>query len=98
MKFISRRTSSFASAIAFAAALWIATPVHAAETDVSGKQAAGITAVRTASAPSKRHHIWPRYRLTSWYAPHWRYADVAPIGSQSYFGWRPALLMVGVGY
>lgn len=95
---ITARKSLFAAA-GVAAALWIATPAFAAEIVPPGKQGVGIASVKTASAPSRRHHHWPRYRVASWYTSHLRYADAMPYYPwQSYFSPRPALLMVGIAY
>ncbi len=96
MRSMSGKMSVLAAA-GVAAALWIAAPAMAADEIVPPvKQAAGITSVKTASAPSRRHHIWPRYRVASWYTAHLRYADAVPW--HSYFGPRPMLLLVGVAY
>jgi hypothetical protein len=87
------------AAAGVAAALWIAAPAMAADEIVPPvKQAAGITSVKTASAPSKRHRVWPRYRVASWYTAHLRYADAVPSPWHSYFSSRPVLLMVGIAY
>ena len=77
----------------------MAAPAAAAETNPSGKQAAGVVGVKTASAPVGRHHAWPRWRVTSWETYHVRYADAAPDGLQPvYWSGRPVLLMIGIGY
>ena len=98
MRVAPSQTSLFAAAVIVACALWIAAPAMAAEVIAPGKPAAGTASVTTASLPAKRHRIWPRYRVASWYASHLRDADAAPSGWQSYFSSRPALLMVGIGY
>jgi len=96
-KTASRKMSLFAAA-GVAAVLWTATPALAAEVIPPGKQAAGISSVKTASAPSRRHHYWPRYRVASWYTSRLRYADAAPFGWYSFFSSRPMPLMVGIAY
>jgi hypothetical protein len=101
MKFSPRKMSLFAAAASVTAALWIASPAMAEEINPPGKQAAGVASVKTASAPARRHHhMWPRYRVASWYTARLRYADAAPVGWHSYYYWspRPALLMVGIAY
>lgn len=98
MRVTSRKLSVFAAA-GVVAALWIATPAMAADEVVPPvKQAAGITSVKTASAPSRHRHYWPRYRVASWYTAHLRYADAAPYTWHGFFSSRPALLMVGIAY
>ena len=95
MKLTPRKMSLFAAG--FAAALWIAAPATAAEVVPPGKQVAGVASVKTASI--KRHHVWPRYRVASWYTWRMRYADAVPVGYQSYWSPRsPVLLMVGIAY
>jgi hypothetical protein len=83
---------------AVAATLWIASPAIAAEDNPPARELTGVSSVKTASAPARRHYVWPRYHVTSRYASRLHYADAAPVGWHSYFGWRPALLMVGVGF
>ena len=58
-----------------------------------------VVSVKTASALSKHHYGWSRYRVASWYASHFRYADAAPAAVQpaSWSG-RPVLLMVGIAF
>jgi len=97
MRVTSRKMSLFAAA-GVVAALWIATPAMADEIVPPAKQAMGITSVKTASAPSRHRHHWPRYRVASWYTAHLRYADAMPYTWHSYFSSRPALLMVGIAY
>lgn len=99
MKLTPRKMSLFAAG--FAAALWIAAPATAAEVDPSGKPVAGVANVKTAAAPSaKRYHIWPRYRVASWYTSRLRYADATPVSYRSGY-WHsrpPVLLIVGIYY
>jgi hypothetical protein len=80
-----------------AAALWIVPPASAADADASSKQSVGM--LRTKIASAKRHHLWPRYHLASWYASPVRYADAGTGARQCYwFCGRPFVLMVGVAY
>ena len=97
MNLTPRNISLFAAG--FAAALWIAAPAMAAEADASGKQAAGVASVKTVS--TKRHHIWPRYRVASWYTSRLRYADATPVGWRGGGYWHsrpPVLLIIGIYY
>ena len=94
MSAMPRKMSLFAAGVA--AALWIATPATAAEIAPPALQAAPAAKVKTASI--KRHYVWPRYRIASWYTSHLRYADVAPAAWQHYYSARPVLLMVGIAY
>jgi hypothetical protein len=93
---VTSKMSLFAAGVV--AALWIATPAVAAEIVPPGKQAAGIASVKTASAPTRRHHIWPRYRVASWYTSRLHYADATPFFWHSYFSSRPVPLMIGIAY
>jgi hypothetical protein len=93
------KMSLFAAAASVAATLWIASPAMAEEINPPGKQAAGVASVKTASAPvARRHHIWPRYRVASWYASRLHYADATPAGWHSYWSPRPFILIVGIAY
>jgi hypothetical protein len=96
MRVTSRKMSLFAAGVV--AALSIAMPAMADEIVPPAKQATGITSVKTASAPSRHRHHWPRYRVASWYTAHLRYADVSPPTWHSYYSSRPVLLMVGIAY
>jgi hypothetical protein len=96
MRVTSRKMSLFAAGVV--AALSIATSAMAAEIAPPGKPGMGIASVKTASAPSRHRHHWPRYRVASWYTAHLRYADVAPPAWHSYYSSRPVLLMVGIAY
>lgn len=96
MRVTSNKLSLFAAA-GIAAALWIATPAMADEVVPPAKQAAGISSVKTASAPSRHHRHWPRYRVASWYTSHLRYADAMPVW-HGFFSFHPMPLMVGIAY
>ena len=100
MSAMPRKMSLFAAGVA--AALWIATPATAAEIAPPALQAAPATqaapAAKVKTASIKRHYVWPRYRIASWYTSHLRYADVAPAAWQHYYSARPVLLMVGIAY
>ena len=95
MNILPRELSMFA---AVAATLWFVSPAMAAEINPPGKEVAGVASVKTASAPARRHPIWPRYRVAAWYTSRLYYPDVAPVGWQGYFAPRPFVLMVGVAY
>lgn len=88
---MNRKISPLAAAAGFAAALWIAAPAMAADFVPPGKPSAKTATV-------KHHHVWPRYRVASWYTARLRYADAAPAGWRSYLGSHPVLLMVGIAY
>ena len=59
---------------------------------------ASLSSAKVKTASIKRHYVWPRYRIASWYTSHLRYADVAPAAWQHYYSARPVLLMVGIAY
>jgi hypothetical protein len=96
MNSIPRMMSLLATA-GVVAALSMAAPALAADYGPLCKPGAAAVGVKTASA--KRHYAWPRYRVASWYASHFRSADRAPAVVQpaSWSG-RPVLLMVGIAY
>jgi hypothetical protein len=98
MNSIPRMMSHLAAVAGFAVALWIASPA-AAEINGPGKPTVGLAGARTVSAPVKRHHVWPRYRVASWYASRIHTAD-ARLGGRPCSWWcgRPVLLMVGIAY
>jgi hypothetical protein len=98
MNITLRMMPRLAAAAGLAVALWTVSPAFAAEVDVS-RQPAGTVTTKTASAPVKRHHHWPRYHLASWYASHVHVADAGTTARQCYwFCGRPFILMVGVAY
>ena len=84
--------------LAAVAAFSMTLPVASAELGPQGKPAAGLTGVRTASASVRRHPIWPRYRVASWYASHLRYHDPVPSAASSVWSAHPILLLVGIGF
>lgn len=86
-----------AAAAGVAVALWTLSPATAADADVSARQPAGMVTTKTASAPVKSHHHWPRYHLASWYTSHVHIAD-AGVRQCYWFCGRPFVLMVGVAY
>jgi transposase len=98
MNNIPRMMSHFAAVAGFAMALWIASPASAAEINAPGKQTAGLAGARTAAAPVKHHHFWPRYRVASWYSS--RFQTDASFSGRPCSWWcgRPVLLMVGIAY
>ena len=101
MNSIPRMMSHFAAVAGFAVALWIASPAAAAEVNATGKQTVGLAGTRTASAPVKHHHLWPRYRVASWYASRIHTAEASFSGRPcAWWCGRsvPVLLMVGIGY
>jgi len=88
-----------AAAAGVAAALWIVSPAAAADADASARQSVAAATTKTASAPVRRHHRWPRYHLASWYASRVHFADTAPGARQCrWFCGRPFVLMVGIAY
>jgi len=91
MNITLRMVPRVAVAAGLAVALWVA-PATAADP-------AGMVSTKTASAPMKRHHHWPRYHLASWYSSHVHVADAGTPTRQCYwFCGRPFVLMVGVAY
>jgi hypothetical protein len=99
MNSIPRVMSHFAAVAGFAVALWVASPAAAAEINAPGKPTAGLVGGRTASTPVKHHHLWPRYRVVSWYASRIHTADASFSGRPcSWWCGRPVLLMVGIAY
>ncbi|SRR6476646_2054407 len=98
MNITLRMMPRLAAAAGFAVALWTVSPAFAAEVDVSPRQPAGMVTTKTASAPVKRHHHWPRYHLASWYNSHVHIADATAPRQCFWFCGRPFVLMVGVAY
>jgi hypothetical protein len=80
------------------AALSMATPALAADYGPRCKLVTTVVSVKTASASSRRHYHWSRYRVASWYASHLRYADAAPAERPASWSGRPVLLMVGIAF
>jgi hypothetical protein len=99
MNSISRTMSRFAAVAGFAAALWVGTPATAAEPNATAQQTAGPVGARTATAPVKRHHLWPRYHVASWYASRIHTADASLVGRSCYW-WcgRSIPLFIGIAY
>src|SRR5262245_34468310 len=97
MSSFPRMMSVLAAALGVAAVLWITPPAMAAESNPTGKQAAGVANVRTASAVGKHHALG---RTVSARTPRIRYADAASGWLQCTNSWcgRPFVLIIGVGF